>query len=95
MVEKVNLQIVQATLPGLLGKAFIEAIAKNGATAIISDISLKKGQQVKAGLPESLQANIDVIELDITNKESIANQIQALRLAHLEKLEKNLGTKYR
>lgn len=63
---------------GLVGKAFIEAIAQNGGLAIIADISLEKGQQAKASLPKSLQDKIDVIELDITNKESIADQIQAL-----------------
>ncbi|AHF01584.1 flagellin modification protein A [Thiomicrospira aerophila AL3] len=63
---------------GLVGKAFIEAIAQNSGVAIIADISLEKGQQAKASLPESLQDNIDVIELDITNKESIVQQIQFL-----------------
>lgn len=74
-----NNQIVVVTGgAGLLGRAFSEAIAQNDGVAIIADISLEKGQQAKASLPEILQDNIDVIELDITKKESIANQIQSL-----------------
>lgn len=74
-----NNQIVVVTGgAGLVGKAFVETIAKNGGVAIIADISLEKGQQAKASLPESLQDTIDVVELDITNKESITNQIQGL-----------------
>lgn len=75
-----NNQIVVVTGgAGLLGRAFIEAIAQNDGVAIIADISLEKGQQAKASLPASLQDNIDVIELDITNKESIIHQIQDLQ----------------
>ncbi|EIJ34217.1 oxidoreductase [Thiothrix nivea] len=74
-----NNQIVVVTGgAGLIGKAFVEAIAQNGGVAIIADISIERSHQAKASLPESLQYNIDVIELDITNKESITQQIQAL-----------------
>lgn len=74
-----NNQIVVVTGgAGLVGTAFVEAIAQNGGVAIIADISIEKGHQAKASLPESLQGNIDVIELDIINKESITQQIQTL-----------------
>lgn len=75
-----NNQIVVVTGgAGLVGKAFVKAIAEKGDIAIIADISLEKGEQAKASLDQTLQANIDVIELDITNKQSIQTQIEALK----------------
>ncbi|MCI4411716.1 MAG: SDR family oxidoreductase [Thiotrichales bacterium] len=64
---------------GLVGKAFVKAIAEKSGIPIIADISLEKGEQAKASLDQTLQANIGVIELDITNKQSVQKQIAALK----------------
>lgn len=75
-----NNQVVLVTGgAGLVGKAFVKAIAEKGGIAIIADIGLEKGEQAKANLDQKLQANVDVIELDITNKQSIQTQIEALK----------------
>ena len=74
-----NNQVVVVTGgAGLLGKAFVESIAQHDGIAVIADISLEKGKQAKASLSERLHDRIDVIELDIANKESITQQIEAL-----------------
>jgi NAD(P)-dependent dehydrogenase (short-subunit alcohol dehydrogenase family) len=69
---------------GLLGKAFIKAIAEKNGIAIIADTNLDKGMQAKSSFDQVLQSNIDVIELDITNKKSIQTQIQALKQKYLK-----------
>ncbi|MGS2716925.1 oxidoreductase [Eionea flava] len=63
---------------GLIGRAFVEAIANSGGIAVIADINPENTAQAKASLPEELHSRIDVIELDITNKDCIAEQLQAL-----------------
>lgn len=57
---------------GLIGKEFIKAIAKNGATAIIADIDENIGLQTKQNLQkEPGSASIDFIKLDITSADSL------------------------
>ncbi|WP_300181502.1 oxidoreductase [uncultured Aliivibrio sp.] len=65
---------------GLIGQAFVKAVVANGGTAIIADINLKLGIQIKNVLQEELNStNIDFVELDITSKDSLQNAIQILQ----------------
>jgi len=63
---------------GLVGKAFIEAVAKNQAVAVIADIDMAKAEEVKSSFSSQLQKKIDIVELDITNKESILKAVKYL-----------------
>jgi NAD(P)-dependent dehydrogenase (short-subunit alcohol dehydrogenase family) len=77
-----NKVIVVTGGAGLVGKAFVKAIASNGGIAIIADISSDKGRQAKSSFEQNLQKNVDVIELDITDKDSIISQIEALKVKY-------------
>ena len=87
-----NNQVVVVTGgAGFVGKAFVEAIVKDGGIAIIADISFDKGKEAKASFAAELQERVDVIELDITNKDSIAKQIECLsqKYGHIDALVNN------
>lgn len=61
---------------GLLGKAFVEAVIENQGIAIIADIDIAKAIQTKNSFPKCFHENIDVVEMDITNKNSINEVIK-------------------
>lgn len=64
---------------GLIGKEFIKAIAKNNAIAVIADFDHKLAQQVKNMMLNKYNlTNIDVVQMDITKKQSIKNAIRYL-----------------
>jgi len=63
---------------GLVGKAFVEIIVENNGIAVIADIDLAKATQAKNAFPECFHKNIAVVELDITNKDSIQQAISFL-----------------
>ncbi len=63
---------------GLVGKAFVEAVIENQGIAVIADIDATKANEVKNSFPLNQQKKIDVVELDITNKESIQEAIKYL-----------------
>jgi NAD(P)-dependent dehydrogenase (short-subunit alcohol dehydrogenase family) len=61
---------------GLLGSAFIKAIAENGGTGIIADINEESGTTVARELSSWLKSGkVDFVKLDITSKESISEMI--------------------
>ncbi|OGW33612.1 MAG: flagellin modification protein A, partial [Nitrospirae bacterium GWC2_56_14] len=61
---------------GLLGRAFIQAIAENGGTGIIADINEESGMKVARERSSGLKSGgIDFVKLDITSKESISEMI--------------------
>lgn len=63
---------------GLVGKEFVGAVVENGGIAIIADIDLDKASQAKRSFSEKVQQNIDIVELDITDKNSIQKAITFL-----------------
>lgn len=63
---------------GLVGKSFIEAVIKNQGIAIIADIDLVKSNEIKNSFSHDLQNQIDIVDLDITNKVSIQDAIKYL-----------------
>lgn len=64
---------------GLLGQAFIKAIAEEGGLAIIADINIDTAQQAKNALSKELNVqNIDCVKLDITSKVSLSGCIESL-----------------
>lgn len=63
---------------GLVGKAFVQAVVEYDGIAIIADIDLAKATQAKSAFPDTFHKRIDIVELDITNKESILKAIQYL-----------------
>lgn len=70
---------------GLIGKEFIKAIIEQNGIAIIADINVEIGSQVKEDLSYELNTNsIDFVQLDITSKESLIKCIDYLN----EKYEK-------
>jgi len=51
---------------GLIGQEFIRAVIEEGGVAILGDIDLIKGQQVKASIEKELNTDrIEFVELDI------------------------------
>ena len=58
---------------GLLGKAFCEAISKEGGIAVVADINLNKAQEVSSKIINSF-----FIEMDINSKESVEKAISTL-----------------
>lgn len=76
---------------GLVGKSFVHAIAENNGIAVIADVSLKKGLEVKCGFSKLLQERIEVVELDITNKKSILKSIEFLngKYKHIDAIVNN------
>ena len=64
---------------GLIGKAFVKAVAQNGGVAIIADINEELGQRAKDELSKELNSsNIDFVKLDITSKESLQSCVRHL-----------------
>jgi len=64
---------------GLIGQEFVKTIVQNGGIAIIADIDIMNANKIKNLLSEECQtSNIDVVELDITNKDSIRDSIDYL-----------------
>lgn len=60
---------------GLVGQAFVKAVVESHGVAIIADINESSAQEVKGSFSPEQQKNIDIVELDITNKESISQAI--------------------
>ena len=64
---------------GLIGQEFVKAVVEQNGIAIIADINLTLGNQVKNDLSKELNtSNIDFVELDITSKDSLAKGIDYL-----------------
>ena len=64
---------------GLIGKEFVKAIVENNGIAIIADINEEVGIKIKLNLLQELNTvNIDLIKLDITSKDSLADCIKYL-----------------
>ncbi len=75
-----NKVIVVTGGAGLLGQAFVKAIATQGGIAIAADINLNDSKTVAENICRlsDLSGNVDVFSLDITNKESVLNLIDSL-----------------
>jgi len=65
---------------GLLGRAFVKAIAESGGIGIIADIDKEKGEILKKELAQEIKENrkIDYIEMNIISKKSIQDAIEHL-----------------
>jgi len=64
---------------GLIGQEFVKAVVEQNGIAIIADINLTLGNQVKNDLSKELNtSNIDFVELDITSKDSLVKCIDYL-----------------
>lgn len=64
---------------GLIGKEFVKAVVENNGIAIIADINVKLGNEVKESLSKELNTEkIDFVILDITSKESLTKCIDSL-----------------
>ncbi len=64
---------------GLIGQSFVKAIVENGGTAIIADINVSLGNDIKNDLKKELKSeSIDFIQLDITSKKSLQIAINEL-----------------
>ncbi len=64
---------------GLLGRAFISAIVRNGGTGIIADINEESGGKTLRELQDSLNSgNVYFVKLDVTSRESISAMITLL-----------------
>jgi len=62
---------------GLIGQEFIRAVIEEGGVAILGDIDLIKGQQVKASIEKELNTDrIEFVELDIASKKSLQDAIK-------------------
>ena len=68
---------------GLLGAAFIHAIAANGGIAVIADVDDSAGFDLKKRMNEQHgPGRADYIHLDITDKASILQAIESISNAH-------------
>ena len=64
---------------GLIGQTFVQAVVKEGATAIIADINDDIGKSVQRELQTSLEStNIDYVHLDMTSDMSLASAIKTI-----------------
>jgi NAD(P)-dependent dehydrogenase (short-subunit alcohol dehydrogenase family) len=64
---------------GLLGQAFVKAVAGSGAIAVIADINLTAANQTKDAINAELGTDkVDAIQIDITDKDSINAAITAV-----------------
>jgi NAD(P)-dependent dehydrogenase (short-subunit alcohol dehydrogenase family) len=64
---------------GLIGQEFTRAVVENNGIAVIADIDIENAVKVRVQLSEQFQTtNIDVVELDISNKDSIQSAISYL-----------------
>jgi len=63
---------------GLLGRAFVESIAKNNGIAVIADVNEESGAEVKRQMLDSGLHNVDFVVVDIRSKSSINLAIDAL-----------------
>lgn len=74
-----NKNIVITGGAGLIGKSFVKAIVNNSGTAIIADIDIENSQKICSELREEFNTdNIDVVQMDITDKKSIQNCISKI-----------------
>lgn len=74
-----NKNIVITGGAGLIGKAFVKAIINNSGRVIIADIDINNSKKVCDELRQELDTvNIDVIQMDITNKGLIQKCISDL-----------------
>jgi NAD(P)-dependent dehydrogenase (short-subunit alcohol dehydrogenase family) len=68
---------------GLLGREFVKTIVQNNGIAVIAEIDIENANKFKEQLLEECQAtNIDVVKLDISNKDSIQRAIDYLDNKH-------------
>jgi len=68
---------------GLIGKAFVREVVRNGGTAIIADVDADTGNTVKDTLSAELNTdNIEFAAVDITSKESVRNLLDKVREKH-------------
>ena len=64
---------------GLIGQEFVKGVVEQNGIAILADINLTLGNQVKNDLSKELKtSNIDFVELDITSTDSLAKCIDYL-----------------
>lgn len=74
-----NKNIVITGGAGLIGKAFVKAVVNNSGRAIIADINIENSKRVCDELCQEFETkNIDVIQMDITDKQSIQTCISNL-----------------
>lgn len=68
---------------GLIGAAFIRAVADAGAIAVIADVASDRAAALRADLiAEDARRRIDAVTMDITEAESIDAVIEALLARH-------------
>ena len=89
---------------GLIGRAFVKAVAANGGTAIIADLDETSGNQAMDELSQEPGSNnIEFVRVDITSRESIQGLIDQVIDKHktIDALvnnayprNKNYGTKF-
>lgn len=74
-----NKNIVITGGAGLIGRSFVKAIVDSCGKAIIADIDIENSRKVCSELRKELNTdNIDVIQMDITDKQSIQNCISEI-----------------
>lgn len=64
---------------GLLGRTFVEAIARSGGIAIVADIDLSAAQHVAARIEAAFPGRVAAASLDITERVSIQALLAELR----------------
>jgi NAD(P)-dependent dehydrogenase (short-subunit alcohol dehydrogenase family) len=62
---------------GLLGRAFVRAIADAGGTAVVADVNLAAAETVVAGLPATAGRAL-AVGMDITSADSVSGAIAAV-----------------
>lgn len=64
---------------GLLGRAFVSAVAEHQGIAVIADVDVEAAERVRSSLNDALStSSIDTISLDITSSVSIQNMLHTL-----------------
>lgn len=63
---------------GLIGQAFVQAVAEQRGIAIIADVDDERLALAKNALAKEVGANIDTINLDITSRQSLEKVISYL-----------------
>jgi len=67
---------------GLLGRAFVRAIAEGGAKVVVADINIEGAQKIVAEVNVEFPEAAHGVCLDITSKISVCNLIEELQQRH-------------